>query len=85
MIQGKWFAPGEDLSAHVLPVRKAVFGLSGDSTDPEGWNALVFLTGIPLLQAGSGGRRMRSGWVASEYFRNTAVSVSEIWFCVCCF
>lgn len=48
MIQGKWFAPGEDLSADVLPVRKAVFGLSGDSTDPEGWNALVFFDGHPV-------------------------------------
>ena len=42
MIQGKWFAPGEDLSAEVLPVRAAVFGGSWPAEDPEGWNALVY-------------------------------------------
>ncbi len=47
MIQGKWFAPGEDLSGEVLPVRKAVFGVSGPDTDPESWNALVYMDGIP--------------------------------------
>ena len=47
MIQGKWFAPGEDLSAEVLPVRKEIFGASGAATDPEGWNALVFLDDQP--------------------------------------
>ena len=47
MIQGKWFAPGEDLSAEVLPVRSAVFGAAGSSVDPEGWNALVYWDGRP--------------------------------------
>ena len=47
MVQGKWFAPGEDLSAGVLPVRKEVFGYFGSSTDPEGWNTLVYLDGRP--------------------------------------
>ena len=47
MIQGKWFAPGEDLSGEVLSVRQAVFGISGNSTDPDGWNALVFLDDCP--------------------------------------
>ena len=47
MIQGKWFAPGEDLSGEVLSVREAVFGCSGDSTDSEGWNTLVFLDDRP--------------------------------------
>ena len=47
MIQGKWFAPGEDLAAEVLPVRREVFGVSGSPTDPEGWNTLVYLDGQP--------------------------------------
>ncbi len=47
MIQGKWFAPGENLSDGVLPVRLAVFGISGDPVDQAGWNALVFADGEP--------------------------------------
>ena len=47
MIQGKWFAPGEDLSASVLPVRMSVFGCGGDDLDAASWNALVYLDGIP--------------------------------------
>lgn len=47
MIQGKWFAPGEDLSAEVLPVRAEVFGGSGPAADPEGWNTVVFADGVP--------------------------------------
>ena len=47
MIQGKWFAPGEDLSAEVLPVRAEIFGVSGPATDPEGWNTVVFMDGVP--------------------------------------
>ena len=47
MIQGKLFAPGEDLAAEVLPVRQEVFGVSGSPTDPEGWNTLVYLDGQP--------------------------------------
>lgn len=47
MIQGKWFAPGEDLSGEVLSVRQDVFGISGNSTDPDGWNALVSLDDCP--------------------------------------
>ncbi len=47
MIQGKWFAPGEDLSEEVLPVRTAVFGSSAGRTDPEGWNTLVYLDDRP--------------------------------------
>ena len=47
MIQGKWFAPGEDLSEEVLPIQKKVFGISGSDTDPAGWNALVYLDDQP--------------------------------------
>lgn len=47
MIQGKWFAPGEDLSAGVLPVREAVFGNGADGLDPRSWNALVCEDGVP--------------------------------------
>ena len=47
MIQGKWYAPGEDLSSDVLPVRQEVFGRSGSCTDPDGWNTAVFMDGQP--------------------------------------
>ena len=47
MVQGKWFAPGEDLSSGVLPVRSAVFGRGGDSLDPLSWNVLVYQDGVP--------------------------------------
>ena len=47
MIQGKWFAPGEDLTAGVLTVRTAVFGRGADNLDAESWNALVLQDGAP--------------------------------------
>ena len=47
MIQGKWFAPGEDLTDNVAPVRRAVFGAPCPPSDPQGWNALVFLDDHP--------------------------------------
>ena len=47
MVQGKWFAPGEDLSAGVLPVRKAVFGRGADDLDALSWNVLVYQDGVP--------------------------------------
>ena len=47
MVQGKWFAPGEDLSAGVLPVREAVFGRGADDLDALSWNALVYQDGVP--------------------------------------
>ncbi len=46
MIQGKWFAPGENL-AELLPVRRAVFGRGEDPLDAESWNVLVYEDEIP--------------------------------------
>ncbi len=46
MIQGKWYAPGEDL-AEVLPVRRAVFGRGEDPLDAESWNVLVWEDEVP--------------------------------------
>ena len=46
MIQGKWFAPGSDLS-DVIPVRTAVFGRGADDRDALSWNALVFEDSVP--------------------------------------
>jgi len=45
MIQGKWFPPGDDLTAAVS-VRRAVLGFDTDSLDPESWNVLVFILKI---------------------------------------
>ena len=47
MVQGKWFAPGEDLSAGVLPVRTSVFGQGADDLDSVSWNVLVYLDTVP--------------------------------------
>ena len=47
MIQGKWFAPGEELSPEVLSVRNKVFGITEPSVDSEGWNALVYSDDTP--------------------------------------
>lgn len=47
MIQGKWFAPGSDLS-DVTPVRKAVFGRGADDLDTLSWNALVYEDSSPV-------------------------------------
>ena len=47
MVQGKWFAPGEDLSAGVLPVRRSVFGRGSDSLDSRSWNVLVYQDAVP--------------------------------------
>ena len=47
MIQGKWFAPGADLTASVLPVRTAVFGRGADPLDTESWNVLVYQDSVP--------------------------------------
>lgn len=47
LVQGKWFAPGEDLSAGVLPVRVSVFGRGGDPLDSRSWNVLVYRDGEP--------------------------------------
>ena len=47
MIQGKWFMPGQDISA-LIPVRMAVFDRGQDSLDSESWNALVFQDSVPV-------------------------------------
>ena len=47
MIQGKWFAPGENLPEEVLSVRREVFGNPGQTVDPKGWNTLVYLDDMP--------------------------------------
>ena len=46
MVQGKWFPPGEDLSA-LLPVREAVFGRGADDLDAASWNVLVYQDSVP--------------------------------------
>ncbi len=46
MVQGKWFAPGSDLSA-LLPVREAVFGRGADALDALSWNTLVYEDSVP--------------------------------------
>ena len=46
MIQGQWFAPGDDI-APLLSVRQSVFSRGADSLDAESWNTLVLEDGIP--------------------------------------
>ena len=47
MVPGQWFAPGEDLTAGVVPVREAVFSRGADDLDALSWNALVYQDGVP--------------------------------------
>ena len=47
MIQGKWFAPSEDLPQAVESIRMDVFGRGRDSLDAESWNVLVYQDGLP--------------------------------------
>ena len=47
MVQGKWFPPGEDLSA-LIPVRESVFGHGADGLDAESWNVLVYQDSVPV-------------------------------------
>lgn len=47
MVQGKWFAPGSDLS-DLLPVRAAVFGRGEDDLDSVSWNAVIYENSIPV-------------------------------------
>ena len=46
MVQGKWFAPGTDLTV-LLPVRESVFGRGSDDLDASSWNALVLEDSVP--------------------------------------
>ena len=47
MVQGKWFAPGTDLT-DLLPVRMAVFGRGEDDLDSVSWNALIYEDSVPV-------------------------------------
>ena len=46
MVQGKWFAPGSDLS-DLIPVRSAVFGRGWEDLDKSSWNVLVYDDSVP--------------------------------------
>ena len=46
MVQGKWFAPGDDISP-LIAVRESVFTRGADDLDPLSWNALIYEDGIP--------------------------------------
>ncbi len=46
MIQGQWFAPGNDISP-LVPIRQSVFSRGADALDRESWNALVLEDGVP--------------------------------------
>lgn len=47
MIDGKWSAPGSDLT-EVLKIREEVFGMSGDPLDAESWNVVARTDEIPV-------------------------------------
>lgn len=47
MIDGKWLAPGEDISS-ALEIRNAVFGLSSDPLDAESWNVIARMDDTPV-------------------------------------
>ena len=47
MIQGKWLAPGTDLSS-VIPLRQEIFHFGADETDKISWNVRVDLDNQPV-------------------------------------
>jgi len=85
MIQGKWFAPGENLSDGVLPVRLAVFGISGDPLIKPAGTPLYLLTANLPRQAGSGGRTAFTGWAVSVWSHRFAAAALEILHSACFF
>ncbi len=44
MVEGKWFAPGAEISVPVS-IRSAVFGRGEDSLDESSWNVIVWHDG----------------------------------------
>lgn len=57
MIEGKWFAPGTDLS-QPLALRRLILNQEADALDPMAWNVVVYREGQP------GGHRphLVAGW-----------------------
>lgn len=47
MIDGKWLAPGSDLTP-ALEIRNTVFGVSEDPLDTESWNVIARMDEIPV-------------------------------------
>ena len=46
MIEGKWFAPGTDLS-QPLALRRLILNQEADALDPMAWNVVVYREGQP--------------------------------------
>lgn len=46
MIEGKWFAPGAEIS-EALSLRRQVLGQEGDALDAAAWNVVVYHEGQP--------------------------------------
>lgn len=46
MIEGKWFAPGADLT-QPLAIRRQVLDYGADALDPMAWNVVVYREGEP--------------------------------------
>lgn len=46
MIEGKWFAPGADLTLP-LQLRRQALGRGADALDPLAWNVVVYRDGEP--------------------------------------
>ena len=44
MIEGKWFAPGTDLS-QPLALRRLILNQEADALDPMAWNVVVYREG----------------------------------------
>ena len=57
MIDGKWLAPGSDLTT-VTDIRNAVFGVREDALDNESWNVIVRFDEQPV---GAGRIRWEDG------------------------
>ena len=59
MIQGKWFAPGQDLS-EASALRSEIFQRGRDALDDLSWNVVVYQDGVPAAAG-------RVWWEAGAY------------------
>lgn len=47
MLEGKWFAPGEEV-LHAAEIREKVFGTGKDALDAASWNTVVYVDKAPV-------------------------------------
>lgn len=60
MLEGKWYAPGEDIPDALL-VRQEVFQCGADDLDPLSWNTVIYTDSVPVASG-------RIWWQEGDYW-----------------